>query len=113
MPISVPPPPPPIFRRRLVRSPCCLCVCVLHYFFYAVRVISRETKRLVLSGTPCYLESRHNNEASHVSTTYGPLRVVQFERDSLLHLDTNNLKREENQESPRRDGRSQDLPDAD
>jgi hypothetical protein len=36
-------------KRRLVRSPCCLCHPLIFFVFYAVHVISGESKQLVLS----------------------------------------------------------------
>jgi hypothetical protein len=64
--------PPQIFVKRLVRSPCSLCVsvsllfvarrralcvslCVPHHFcpFYGVRLVSKESRRLVLHSTSC------------------------------------------------------------
>jgi hypothetical protein len=39
-----------IFVRRLVRLPCYLCV-RLNFFFYAVRVVPKESRRLVLPRT--------------------------------------------------------------
>jgi hypothetical protein len=64
-----------IFVRRLMRSPCCLCVCVppnvlcimrsptslyvcvflLNIFvFYAIHVVSMERRRFVLPRTSCW-----------------------------------------------------------
>jgi hypothetical protein len=38
-------------RRRLMRSPCCLCIPSIFFAFYAVRVVSKENRRLVLPRT--------------------------------------------------------------
>jgi hypothetical protein len=66
---------PLIFVTRLMRSPCCLCIplifvtrlmrapycpCVYvslcnFFFFYALRVITKESRRKVLSRTSCFL----------------------------------------------------------
>jgi hypothetical protein len=48
---------------RLMRSPCCLCVCLPPFFFvfYTVLVVSKERKRLVLPRTPCSLPCSLNN----------------------------------------------------
>jgi hypothetical protein len=43
-------------RRRLMISPCCLCVCVSpsnFFVFCVVRVVSKESRRLVLPRSAC------------------------------------------------------------
>jgi hypothetical protein len=48
--------PSPYFVRRLTRSPCSMCVCVSLYFFlfYVVRVVSKESRRVILPKTSCF-----------------------------------------------------------
>jgi hypothetical protein len=43
-----------IFFSRLMRSPFCLSVCPRNYFiFNAVRIVTKDNRRIILSRTPC------------------------------------------------------------
>jgi hypothetical protein len=46
---------PLIFGRRFMRSPCCLCVLAYFFVLYAVCVISKENRWLILPRTSCFL----------------------------------------------------------
>jgi hypothetical protein len=45
---------PPNFFSRLIRSLCCLCVPHIFFVFYATRVVSKECRRLQLPRTSCF-----------------------------------------------------------
>jgi hypothetical protein len=46
---------PLIFGRRIVRSPCCLWLPLNVFVLYGASVIWKESRRLVLSSTSCYI----------------------------------------------------------
>jgi hypothetical protein len=64
-------------------SPCCLCVCVSHINFfvmYTVHVVSKESRRLVLFRTFCFMKGIYMPEFSnsHFFSGYSPLVLIHF-----------------------------------
>jgi hypothetical protein len=61
-----------------MRSPCCLCVRVsyLTFVFYAVRVVSKESRLLVLARTSYFEIRKAGLDTLHVWWTFRKIKLL-------------------------------------
>jgi hypothetical protein len=77
----------PYLSRRLMRSPCCVCVCVSPniFVFCAVRVISKGSRRLAFS-IPSYFQYHNASSTIRIMLKLQPYYCI----SELIYTECNN-----------------------